>query len=623
MKMNPDIKELKELCRVCLMLSNDMRPLLDPKGAGTQLMNKLSSIIHSEINLNLDNSQPQYICSTCEDKLITFYEFQQMCIKSHQTILEYSNETNINVDVKPFYVDLINCDDVKKESEDVPLTYEKSESKFDSIEEDCNEYDNDDNGLHETDDDDEDNVNSTTNSKSTKRVFVCNTEEVKNIINEVKKKFYTSRQCLFCGFTSSNVRTLSVHMSRLHWSVKDKWCWKCNKIEENLKEHTEIHKDDFKCPFCNKQSTTGSHFVEHLSRHTIKQRHVCKICKKHLKTTKLLKAHCKKVHKKLIETCNVCLDTFFDKKLLEKHLEIHKTTDSDACDNQFSEENKALLSLDEEDNEENNTHKKSNNRQNRYCDICKRTVRNLSNHVQKHHSSDNTNEEPKALCHYCGKLFKQQSNLDVHIRTHTKETPYKCSYCDMCVATRTRLVDHERTHTGEKPFACKFCGKTFKQHGVLNTHLKIHTGRPEQCLLCPKRFCRPSELRNHMRVHTGEKPYACSFCDKCFIQRSHLVEHTKIHTYHRPFKCHICGKAFKQSSTLKGHLNVHEGKKMFKCNVCSYSCKKNYTLKQHLLQHQNANADESFSCELCQEKFLNVDLLNQHKNIHLDSSWIS
>lgn len=584
---------------------------------------------------------PNYICSQCEANLISSYEFQQLSLKSHKTILEYTIP-NILVDVKPSFLNLVtlDCDDkeVKEENdgtvEEISVIYENSDN-----EKDDNSSDED---YIAEDDEDHDKPkkrgNKSPKSRSTKRVFICKTEEVKKCINDVKTKFYTSRNCLFCGFLANNVRTLSVHMSRLHWSYKDKWCWKCNKVEDDLKQHSETHKDDFKCPFCNKQSTTSSHFVEHLERHTVKLRHICKICGSHLKTTKLLKAHCRKKHNKLVSSCNICLEDFLDKKLLLEHLKTHKTIKCDKCKGKYSDENfdthvcpKEEFSEEtcdekqdddiENTNEENigkvkekDVDKKSDIKRHRYCGLCKRTVRNLENHRNKHHSKDGKKDEPKALCTYCGKQFKQQSNLDVHMRTHTKETPYKCSYCDMSVATRTRLVDHERTHTGEKPFVCRFCGKAFKQHGVLNTHLKIHTGRTEQCLLCPKRFCRPSELRNHMRVHTGEKPYACSYCDKCFIQRSHLVEHTKIHTDHRPFKCNVCGKAFKQSSTLKGHLNVHEGKKMFKCTICSYCCRKSYTLKQHLLQHQNTSQEQKFSCEICQETFFNLEQLNVHRN---------
>lgn len=42
----------------------------------------------------------------------------------------------------------------------------------------------------------------------------------------------------------------------------------------------------------------------------------------------------------------------------------------------------------------------------RYCGLCKRTVRNLENHRNKHHSKDGKKDEPKALCTYCGKQFK-------------------------------------------------------------------------------------------------------------------------------------------------------------------------------------------------------------------------
>ncbi len=95
----------------------------------------------------------------------------------------------------------------------------------------------------------------------------------------------------------------------------------------------------------------------------------------------------------------------------------------------------------------------------------------------------------------------------------------------------SNLNRHLKVHSKEKPHSCPFCGKTFLHLHNLKVHQKTHTGvRDHMCFECEKTFITSQHLKRHQRIHTGEKPYKCSHCDKRFSQSGDLKAHERIHT---------------------------------------------------------------------------------------------
>lgn len=94
------------------------------------------------------------------------------------------------------------------------------------------------------------------------------------------------------------------------------------------------------------------------------------------------------------------------------------------------------------------------------------------------------------------------------------------------------LQVHMRLHSGDKPYKCEFCGRHFRQWGDLKYHcISIHSEEKNyQCEYCGKDFARKYSLIVHRRIHTGEKNYKCEFCGKSFRASSYLQNHRRIHT---------------------------------------------------------------------------------------------
>ncbi|XP_030418209.1 zinc finger protein 585B-like isoform X1 [Gopherus evgoodei] len=281
-------------------------------------------------------------------------------------------------------------------------------------------------------------------------------------------------------------------------------------------------------------------------------------------------------------------------------------------------------------------------------------------------------EKSAVRCSECGKSFIRQEYLQIHLKLHRGERPYKCNKCKKSFRHKTSLVLHRYTvHRSERPYKCPDCGQQFILRERFIQHQRIHkeetsrgfndgivsenrdknpqkkgsAGAKPDTMLSGKLQCPEwgdaSESRGKVRQQHRDPPdwrQSKSTCSKTGFRKSKdtstqhrdcmgkrqntdtefgesfnncslLMKHHQTGAEKSAYKCSECRKSFTQEKYLQIHLRTHKGERPYKCKECGKSFSRSSVLKDHTMSHR---MEQPYKCTECGKRFRAKTILIYH-----------
>ena len=432
-------------------------------------------------------------------------------------------------------------------------------------------------------------------------------------------------QCEQCSKTFSRKDSMQKHILKCCPSLAEKYkifyCEVCLRVfskESGKRRHTEKCKS-VQCKDCLKIFVSQAD----LELHTCKMfdlddsaKYCCGRCAKAFQSLYYLKQHqqlhdnhnsCERCgksflsneelesHKGLCETlegirlygagkCSICFETFSNSKHFRNHFMLHTHPfQCDKCEKRFLRVG-ALNSHD--------------------CEVM-----------------------AEAACSVCSKTFKNQSNLERHIKENGCMR-YQCSACSEqfrskgmakdhnCIIEATEGIEAEIVSINNVKEVCPTCGKSFSSKSNLTKHMILHGEKKYGCPHCPKFFHLDVYLKEHITcVHYKIFKYQCNVCGRLLKSKTGLIAHTRI--FHaknsEAFPCTKCKKVFKQKGNLRSHMYSHSKERNFKCDICIKAFKYPDQLSRHKLEHKLL---PKINCPHCDKEFLRTYDLKKHLQVY-------
>ena len=135
------------------------------------------------------------------------------------------------------------------------------------------------------------------------------------------------------------------------------------------------------------------------------------------------------------------------------------------------------------------------------CNVCDKWVIGLEAHKGRNHA-----EKVDIQCDHCGKTFKRNLDVKIHIDgVHLKLKNFHCHVvgCNKSFSVKSSFQRHIKiVHDKMKPYSCPDCDSLFSTGHQLKLHKeRAHNKIRHNCTFagCAKNYSDPSNLKRHVK----------------------------------------------------------------------------------------------------------------------------